>query len=111
MRRAQLKAIRPQDDGEQSDEEEKEEEMKEQQPGSVSAGRGKTSCKPGNLVKCDDKWHVRRERGENKWELCNDHVSLAAVLPRRTATKAKPNCSDVCGAAAAAAAGAMLRIL
>lgn len=54
MRRAQLKAIGPQDDGEQSDEEEKEEEekMKKQQPGCISAGRGKTSCKPGNLVKC-----------------------------------------------------------
>lgn len=52
MRCAQLKAIRPQDDGEDSDEEEKEEEMKEQQQGSVSVGRGKTSCNPGNLVKC-----------------------------------------------------------
>lgn len=46
----------------------------------------------------NNKWHVRHERRENKWELCNDHVSLAAVLPRRTATKAKLNCSDVCEA-------------
>lgn len=51
MRRAQLKAIRPQDDGEQSDEEEKEEEekMKKQQPGCISAGRGKNKLQTGKL--------------------------------------------------------------